>query len=123
MGIASVMQSWDLRRIETPGGSRSPVVLDSEEAARVVLIGLEPGQELGEHEVKEHAFVLVVEGTVQVEAGESLEAGEGMLLLFEPEERRTLSSRDGARMLLVLAPWPAPDHYRGGDERLATSGS
>jgi quercetin dioxygenase-like cupin family protein len=112
------MQSWDLRRIETPGGSRSPVVLDSEEeAARAVLVGLEPGQELGEHEVKEHAFVLVVEGTVQVEAGaESLDAGEGTLLLFQPEERRALSSRDGARMLLVLAPWPAPGHYRGDEQ-------
>jgi quercetin dioxygenase-like cupin family protein len=119
------MQSWDLRQIETPGASRSPVVLDSEEgAARVVLVGLEPGQVLGEHEVREHAFVLVVEGTVQVEAGgESLEAGEGTLLLFQPEERRALSSRDGARMLLVLAPWPAPDHYRGGDERLAAPSS
>jgi quercetin dioxygenase-like cupin family protein len=113
------MQSWNLRQIETPGGSRSPVVLDSEEeAARAVLVGLEPGQELGEHEVKEHAFVLVVEGTVQVEAGaESLDAGEGTLLLFQPEERRALSSRDGARMLLVLAPWPAPGHYRGGDDQ------
>ena len=123
--MALAMRSWNLRQIETPGGSRSPVVLDSEEeAARAVLVGLEPGQELGEHEVKEHAFVLVVEGTVQVEAGsESLEAGEGTLLLFQPEERRALSSRDGARMLLVLAPWPAPDHYRGGDERLAAPGS
>jgi quercetin dioxygenase-like cupin family protein len=119
------MQSWDLRQIETPGGSRSPVVLDSEEAARAVLIALEPGQELGEHEVQEHAFVLVVEGTAEVEAGgESLEAGEGTLLVFEPKERRTLSSREGARLLLVLAPWPAPGHYRGGgDERLAASGS
>ncbi len=113
------MQTWDLRQIDTPGGTRSPVVLDSEEeAARAVLVGLEPGQELGEHEVKEHAFVLVLEGTVQVEAGaESLDAGEGTLLLFQPEERRALSSRDGARMLLVLAPWPAPGHYRGGDEQ------
>ena len=59
--------------------------------------------------------MLVVEGTVQVEAGAgSLDAGEGTLLLFQPEERRALSSRDGARMLLVLAPWAAPGHYRGG---------
>jgi quercetin dioxygenase-like cupin family protein len=95
-------------------------VLDSQEAARLVLIGLEPGQELGDHEVKEHAFVVVVEGTVQVEAGgDSLEASEGTLLQFEPEERHAVSSRDGARILLVLAPWPGPGHYRGGDERLA----
>ena len=42
------MQSWNLHEIETPGGSISPVVLDSDDAARVVLIGLDPGQELGD---------------------------------------------------------------------------
>ena len=53
------MERWNLRELETPGGSRSPVVLESEEAAaRAVLIGLEPGQELGEHEVKEHAVAM-----------------------------------------------------------------
>jgi len=64
------MRSWNLGEIETPAGSRSPVVLDSEEsAARAVVIGLEPGQRLGEHEVKEHAFVLVLDGSVEVESG------------------------------------------------------
>lgn len=122
--MATAMQNWDLREIETPGGSRSPVVLSSDDAARLVLIALEPGQELGDHEVKEHAFVLVVEGTAQVEAsGRSLEAGPGTLLHFRPEERHAVSSRDGARLLLVLAPWPAPGHYRGGDERLAAPSS
>lgn len=122
--MAWVMQSWNLRDIETPGGRRSPVVLTSDEEARVVLIGLEPGQELGEHEVKEHAFVLVVDGNVQVEAdGQSLQAGAGTLLLFQPEERHAVASRDGARLLLVLAPWPAPGHYRGGDERVTAPSS
>jgi quercetin dioxygenase-like cupin family protein len=106
--------SWNLREIETPGGSRSPVVLDSDEAARVVLIGLDPGQQLGEHQVKEHAFVLVVDGMVRVDAGgESLDAPPGTLFTFEPDERRTVASDDGARILLFLAPWPGPGHYRG----------
>ena len=108
------MRSWNLSEIDTPGGSRSPVVLDSDESARAVLIVLEPGQELGDHEVKEHAFVLVVEGSLRVEAGsESLDAQPGMLFRFEPEERHSLSSADGARILLFLAPWPGPGHYRG----------
>jgi quercetin dioxygenase-like cupin family protein len=114
------MRSWNLRELETPGGSRSPVVLDSEEtAARAVLIGLEPGQELGEHEVKERAFVLVVDGSVEVSAGGEMAEGEaGTLFLFAPEERHTVSSAGGARLLLLLAPWPGPGHYRGGDERV-----
>ena len=108
------MRSWNLREIETPGGSRSPVVLDSDEAARAVLIGLDPGQELGEHQVKEHAFVLVVDGSVRIEsAGESFEAPPGTLFTFEPDERRSVSSENGARILLFLAPWPGEGHYRG----------
>ena len=108
------MQSWDLRQIETPGGSRSPVVLDSEEgAARVVLVGLEPGQELGEHEVKENAFLIVVDGVVQIAAGgQAIDAGAGTLVRFDPEERHTVSARDGARLLLLFAPWPGEGHYR-----------
>jgi|ERR671937_800580 quercetin dioxygenase-like cupin family protein len=110
------MQRWNLREIETPEGSRSPVVLHSEDGvARAVLIGLEPGQELGDHEVKERAFVAVVEGRVRVEAdGEALEASEGMLFRFDPEERRSVRAETGARILLLLAPWPGEGHYRGG---------
>ena len=113
------MRSWNLREVETPGGSRSPVVLEPEEsAARAVLIGLEPGQRLGDHEVKEHAFVLVLDGSVEVEAGgESSEASSGTLIRFEPEERHSVSTNDGARLLLLLAPWPGPGHYRGGGDR------
>jgi quercetin dioxygenase-like cupin family protein len=108
------VRSWNLQEIETPGGSRSPVVLDSDDAARAVLIGLDAGQELGEHQVKEHAFVLVVDGSVRVEAGgEMLEAQPGTLFTFEPDERRTVSSPEGARILLFLAPWPGAGHYRG----------
>ena len=113
------MRSWNLHEIETPGGSRTPVVLDSGEAARAVLIGLDPGQELGEHQVKEHAFVLVLDGTVRVDAGgESLEAPPGTLFTFEPDERRSVASDKGARILLFLAPWPGPGHYRGDLEAL-----
>ena len=111
------MRTWNLREIDTPGGSRSPVVLDSDEAARAVLIGLDPGQELGEHQVKEHAFVLVVDGVVRVESGgESLEAPVGTLFTFEPDERRSVSSERGARILLFLAPWPGAGHYRGEEQ-------
>jgi quercetin dioxygenase-like cupin family protein len=111
------MRSWNLHEIETPSGSRSPVVLDSDDAARVVLIGLDPGQELGEHQVKEHALVLVLEGTVRVESGgEILEAPSGTLFTFEPDERRSVSTEDGARILLFLAPWPGPGHYRGREQ-------
>jgi quercetin dioxygenase-like cupin family protein len=118
------VQHWNLNDIETPNGSRSPVVLHSENGeSRVVLIGLLPGQELGEHQVKEAAFLLVLDGKVRVDAGdESVEAGTGELLHFVPDERRTVTSEGGARVLLTLAPWPGAGHYRG-EERTGVSAS
>ena len=113
------MRQWDLSAIETPGGSISPVVLYSQEEGRAVLVGLEPGQELGDHQVKEHAFVVVVDGTVHVHSsGDSVDAGAGTLLLFEPDERRVISSDGVARILLLLAPWPGEGHYRGEERGL-----
>ncbi len=107
------MKSWALNEIETPGGSRSPVVLSSGDEGRAVLIVLEPGQELGEHQVKESLFLVVIEGDVRIEAGgESLEAGPGTLFTFDPDERRSVATEGGARILLLLAPWPGEGHYR-----------
>jgi quercetin dioxygenase-like cupin family protein len=112
------VRSWKLLEIETPDGSRSPVVLHSDEEGRAVLIGLKPGQRLGDHQVKEHAFLVIVDGTAQVEAdGETVSAGPGTLVAFEPDERHAVSTEDGAKILLFLAPWPGPGHYRGGDFR------
>ena len=108
------MHSWNLREIDAPGGSRSPVVLRSDDAARAVMIALEPGQALGDHQVKEYALVAVIDGSVRVEAGGSAVEGEtGCVFSFDADERRSISTKSGARILLVLAPWPGEGHYRG----------
>jgi len=108
------VQSWNLRDIDAPGGSRSPVVLRSDDAARAVLIALEPGQALGDHQVKERALVAVVDGSVRVQAGGStVDGGTGSCFYFDADERRSISTDDGARILLVFAPWPGEGHYRG----------
>jgi quercetin dioxygenase-like cupin family protein len=117
------MQRWRLDEIETPDGSRSPVVLHSETGeSRVVLIALEPGQEMGDHQVREAALVLVVAGEARIEAGsEAVDAATGDLFRFDPNERHAISSEGGARLLLTLAPWPGPGHY--GDERIGATAS
>ena len=108
------MRSWNLHEIETPGGSRSPVVLRSDDAARAVLIALEPGQALGDHQVKERALVLVLDGQVRVQAGgQAIEGEPGSFFSFDADERRSIATDSGARILLVLAPWPGEGHYRG----------
>lgn len=109
------MQSWKLTEIDTPDGSRSPVVLLSENEARAILLGLQPGQELGDHQVKEHAWLVVVEGKARIGAGgDAVDAGVGTLVHFEPDERHFVASDEGAKILLLLAPWPGEGHYRGG---------
>ena len=58
----------------------------------------------------------------RIEAGaETRSAVAGDLFRFEPDERRSVSSEGGARILLMLAPWPGDGHYRG--ERVGVSTS
>ncbi len=106
------MQSWNLLEIEAPQGMRDPVVVHQDDGARAVLVVLQPGQELGDHQVRENAWVLVVDGVVEVASGdEKAVVSAGSLLRFEPAERHSLAARTGARILLVLTPWPGEGHY------------
>jgi quercetin dioxygenase-like cupin family protein len=116
------MRHWNLAEIETPEGARSPVVLHSQEGERrVVLIGLRAGESLDEHQVKEAALLLVLEGTLRIEAGdETIDADPTTLVRFDPDERHSVTADGEARFLLLLAPWPGEGHYRG--ERAAESG-
>jgi quercetin dioxygenase-like cupin family protein len=102
--------------MDAPDGTRDPIVLHSDDGARAVLIVLQPGQSLGDHQVKENAWVTVLDGSVQIESGgETAEAGAGTLARFDPDERHALRSSGGARVLMLLAPWPGEGHYRGSD--------
>jgi hypothetical protein len=61
-------------------------------------------------------LLVVVGGIVRIEAGgETLEAGIGTLVKFEPDERHVVASDTGAKILLLLAPWPGEGHYRGSE--------
>ena len=112
------MQTWNLLELDAPDGTRDPLVLHSDDGARAVLIVLQPGQELGDHQVKENAWVSVLDGDVEIRAGGETVAGRrGTMVHFAPDERHSLVSADGARVLLLLAPWPGEGHYRGQDVR------
>lgn len=113
LSLASV-QSWNLMDIEAPSGTRDPMVIHSGNEARAVVLVLTPGQKLGDHQVKENAWITLLEGSASVSAGdETVEATPGMLFRFDPDERHSLASDEGARILLLLAPWPGDGHYRG----------
>jgi quercetin dioxygenase-like cupin family protein len=107
------VQRWDLLQLDAPEGTRDPIVLHSDDGARAVLLVLQPGQRLGDHQVKEHAWLLVVDGEIEITGGgETRTAASGTMLRFDAEERHSLRSPDGARVLLLLAPWPGDGHYR-----------
>ena len=60
--------------------------------------------------------MIVVEGRAEIRSGDQLVDGVvGTLVTFEPGERHAVSSAEGARVLLILAPWPGPGHYPGGE--------
>ena len=110
------MQWWNLLEIEAPGGTTDPAVLTTDDGARAIAMRLDAGQEMDDHQVRERAWVVVVEGRAQIRSGdEQVDGGVGTLVTFAPGERHAVSSLEGARLLLLLAPWPGPGHYLDGE--------
>lgn len=94
-----------------------PRVLFSSPECRAIALDLESGETMGDHRVRERAVVQVVTGRVSIEAsGETVECDAGTLLTFDPSERHTVHALEDARLLLILAPWPAPRHYTDGEK-------
>ena len=104
------MRSWDLAT--TAVEPHQPVVLDSEDEGRAILINLPAGEQLSEHQVHERAWVMVIAGKVRIDlpGGESTEGGPGLLAVFDPAERHEVSATEDSRILLVLSPWPGEGH-------------
>ena len=106
------VQSWDITTIDAPGGTVDPAVLTTDDGARAIALRLEAGQSMNDHQVRERAWVVVVEGRAEIRSGDQVvDGGVGTLVTFEPGERHAVSSEHGARLLLILAPWPGPGHY------------
>ena len=105
------MEQWDLRTVEVP--PHHPQVLQSEGEGRTILLALPAGERLQEHQVHERAWLVVVDGEIEIERdGQVVEGGPGLLAVFEPNEEREVRARSDARLLLVLAPWPGEGHPR-----------
>src|SRR4029079_12687391 len=109
------VESWDITTIAAPGGTVAPTVLTTDDGARAIAIRLEAGQVMNDHQVRERAWVVGVEGRAAIRCGDQVvDGGVGTLVTFEPGERHAVSSENGARLLLILAPWPGPGHYLDG---------
>jgi quercetin dioxygenase-like cupin family protein len=104
------MEHWDLRTLDVQ--PHQPRVLQSARGeARSIAIHLPAGEGLQEHQVHERAYVVVVDGEVEVaHQGESVTGGPGFTAVFDPGEPHEVRARSDARLLLVLAPWPGDGH-------------
>lgn len=103
------MQTWDVEGLGVEPSR--PEILSSGEAARVIALVLPAGEELREHQVHEWAWVVVLDGAIEIEAdGETVGGGPGLVAEFGPRERHEVRATADARLLLVLAPWPGDGH-------------
>jgi quercetin dioxygenase-like cupin family protein len=105
------MQHWDLRDLELE--PHHPQILQSVRGeARSIAILLPAGEELQEHQVHERAYLVVIDGEVEVgdDGGGTLSGTSGFAAVFDPHERHTVRAQTDARLLLVLAPWPGDGH-------------
>lgn len=104
------MKSWDLRVLDLK--PRLPEILSSTEDARAIVLDLRAGEALLDHEVHERAWVVVIDGEVEVTtpAGEHSLGGPGLMVEFAPRERHEIVAQSDARLLLLLTPWPGAGH-------------
>ena len=74
------MNSWDLMALELK--PRLPEILSSSDVARVIVLDLATGERLSDHQVHERAWLLVVDGEIEVTtaAGEHASGGSGLLV-------------------------------------------
>lgn len=115
--LPTLETSTDKRTAREPGsgaprvpsaGTQKPRVLFSSPECRLVALDLGRGEELSDHHVRERAVVHVISGRVAIDArGETVECDTGTLVTFDPGERHAIRGLEHARLLLVLAPWPA----------------
>jgi quercetin dioxygenase-like cupin family protein len=105
------MDTWDIASL--PVEPRHPQVLRSDDETRVIAINLPAGERLQEHQVHERAWLVVADGEIEVEEGErTVSGGPGLLLHFEPNERREVRAAADTRLILMLSPWPGEGHPR-----------
>jgi quercetin dioxygenase-like cupin family protein len=104
------MRSWKVADLDLK--PRLPEIISSSDAARAIVLDLASGEALGDHEVHERTWVVVIGGEVEVStgAGELAAGGPGLLVELNPGERHEVLASSDARLLLLLTPWPGGGH-------------
>ncbi len=104
------MNSWTITSLDLK--PHSPEILASNEEARAIALMIPAGESFDDHQVHERAWMIVLDGEVEITtpASGSVTGGAGLLVEFAPHERHAVSARTDARLLLLLTPWPGVGH-------------
>ncbi len=105
------MESWDIASLDVQ--PHKPQVLRTDKEARLIVIQLPAGEQMGEHQTHERGYLMVVAGQVEIAeggGGQSVTGGGGFLAEFDPNERREITAKEDSRLLLMLGPWPGEGH-------------
>ncbi len=104
------MNSWTITDLNLR--PHAPEILASTDDARAIALRIPAGESFDDHQVHERAWVIVLDGEVEIttSAGDRVIGGNGLLVEFAPNERHAVHARSDARLLLLLTPWPGVDH-------------
>jgi quercetin dioxygenase-like cupin family protein len=110
------LDSWDIRSLDIE--PHHPQILRSDDETRVIAINLPGGEQLQDHQVHERAYLVVVDGEVEVQQDGNApqSGGAGFVAHFEPNERHEVRASSDSRLLLILSPWPGEGHPSRRDE-------
>jgi hypothetical protein len=116
---------WEVDRLR-PEPSRPEVLRSDDGAARVITMAIRRDV-VQEHEGYEHGWLMVLDGLLEIVCGGvTNEVGRGMLVHFEPYERRKVTAKTDVTVIYLLAPWPGPGHpstAEAREKRLLRQGS
>jgi quercetin dioxygenase-like cupin family protein len=104
------MKSWTTTELELK--PHAPAILSSNDDARIIALFIPAGESLDNHQVHERAFVVVIDGEVEIttETAGRISGSRGLLAEFAPNERHAVRAQSDAHLLLLLTPWPGPGH-------------
>ena len=96
------MRSWEVDKLDLK--PRLPEILSSNDEGRALALDLAAGESLRDHEVHERAWIVVIEGEIEVStaAGERARGSAGLMVELAPREDPIHETREPWRAVEVL---------------------
>jgi hypothetical protein len=95
------LNTWDLKTLDLK--PRLPEILSSSDSARAIALDLAAGETLSEHEVHERAWILVIDGAIEVTTA----TGERTSVAGGLSGARASYRQPAARSSATIRGWPS----------------